>query len=371
MRARLAAASAGALLHLELSRAELKSLARGATFNFSVEVTHMLNGPSFPFFVLGLPHVTLIELRVALISYQDYHMLLLTLAGLRAAKTKAVRLAHFDVPTVSVVGGGLSTPQSHADVVVSAKGKLPACSGRGQLRFSWRVLSSVPRAYAFALGDRGVTGAASSRLFVPGGTLVSGGSTRLRVTASLGGTNLSSSADVELRVRSEPVRAEINGGSSRVVVRDGTLLLNASASADPDDPQGLGQKRLVFAWSCKGGAKGAPPAAAACAPLGKLPAANTLRVSASRLKARHVYTFSLLVSDGASRSARASVEVLVASGTPPEVAIDARRQPKFSPSARLVLKGPPSRKSARRSSQRALLMPLLNPGSLYHYGKRT
>ena len=44
MRARLAAASAGALLHLELSRAELKSLARGATFNFSVEVTHMLNG---------------------------------------------------------------------------------------------------------------------------------------------------------------------------------------------------------------------------------------------------------------------------------------------------------------------------------------
>ena len=59
------------------------------------------------------------------------------------------------------------------------------------------------------------------------------------------------------------------------MARDGTLLLNASASADPDDPQGLGQKRLVFAWSCKGGAKGAPPAAAACAPLGKLPAANT------------------------------------------------------------------------------------------------
>ena len=35
-------------------------------------------------FVLGLPHVTLIELRLALISYQDYHMLLLTLAGRRA-----------------------------------------------------------------------------------------------------------------------------------------------------------------------------------------------------------------------------------------------------------------------------------------------
>ena len=31
--------------------------------------------------VLGLPHVTLIELRLTLVSYQDYHMLLLTLAG--------------------------------------------------------------------------------------------------------------------------------------------------------------------------------------------------------------------------------------------------------------------------------------------------
>ena len=42
--------------------------------------TYFAARPS-PFFVLGLPHVTLIELRLALISYQDYHMLLLTLAG--------------------------------------------------------------------------------------------------------------------------------------------------------------------------------------------------------------------------------------------------------------------------------------------------
>ena len=41
-----------------------------------------LLGTSFSFFVLGLPHVVnLIELRLAFISYQDYHMLLLTLAG--------------------------------------------------------------------------------------------------------------------------------------------------------------------------------------------------------------------------------------------------------------------------------------------------
>ena len=34
-------------------------------------------GPSCSFFVLGLQHVALIELRLALVSHQDYHMLLL------------------------------------------------------------------------------------------------------------------------------------------------------------------------------------------------------------------------------------------------------------------------------------------------------
>ena len=34
-----------------------------------------------PYFVPGLPHVILLELSQAFISYQDYHMLLLTLAA--------------------------------------------------------------------------------------------------------------------------------------------------------------------------------------------------------------------------------------------------------------------------------------------------
>ena len=45
----------------------------GDTYNYEAR-------PS-PFFVLGLPHVTLIEPRLALVSYQDYHMFLITLAG--------------------------------------------------------------------------------------------------------------------------------------------------------------------------------------------------------------------------------------------------------------------------------------------------
>ena len=59
----------GELLRLRVVR-ELGGLARCGRL-----------GPSLSFFVLRLPHVTLIELRLALISYQDYHMLLIILAG--------------------------------------------------------------------------------------------------------------------------------------------------------------------------------------------------------------------------------------------------------------------------------------------------
>ena len=52
----------------------------GAAAGVRVRV-RALPGPSFSFLVLGLPHVSLIELRLALISYQDYHMLLLALTG--------------------------------------------------------------------------------------------------------------------------------------------------------------------------------------------------------------------------------------------------------------------------------------------------
>ena len=58
----------------------------GSTFSAGVaraeRGSHGVPGPCFSFCALGLPHVvTLIELRLDLISYQDHYMLLLTLAG--------------------------------------------------------------------------------------------------------------------------------------------------------------------------------------------------------------------------------------------------------------------------------------------------
>ena len=53
----------------------------GAWSRFDGQLTR--DGTYFSFFVPGLPHVTLVELRLPprIILYQDYHMLLLTVAG--------------------------------------------------------------------------------------------------------------------------------------------------------------------------------------------------------------------------------------------------------------------------------------------------
>ena len=52
-----------------------------AFFRTRINACYAYRAATGPHFVPGLPQVTLIELRQALISYQDYHILLLTLAG--------------------------------------------------------------------------------------------------------------------------------------------------------------------------------------------------------------------------------------------------------------------------------------------------
>ena len=61
-----------------------------------------------PDFVPGLPHVILIELGQALLSYQDYHMLLLTLAGIHLLAGVLLCV----VPVWHTVSTVLSDPRS-------------------------------------------------------------------------------------------------------------------------------------------------------------------------------------------------------------------------------------------------------------------
>ena len=62
------------------SSGSLMTTSSQAETNSTSSTNAKSQGPPFPFFVLGLPHVTtVVELRLAFVSYRNYHMLLLTL----------------------------------------------------------------------------------------------------------------------------------------------------------------------------------------------------------------------------------------------------------------------------------------------------
>ena len=61
-------------------------------------------GPSFSFSVLGVSHVTLmIELRLALVSYQDYHMLFYPRSQAARHQSRLVRLPRPGAPREAIV----------------------------------------------------------------------------------------------------------------------------------------------------------------------------------------------------------------------------------------------------------------------------
>ena len=62
----------------------------------------------FPYFVPGVPHVMLIELRKAPVSYQDYHMLLLTLGRRSRPPTAPPPPETSASPTKSLPSAGCS-----------------------------------------------------------------------------------------------------------------------------------------------------------------------------------------------------------------------------------------------------------------------
>ena len=103
----------------EMTGSKMGALRAGDGPSFSFVVLGLLactcypdRAATGPHFVPGLPHVTLIELRLALISYQDYHILLLTLAGCGGVVDGVVGVGVASAGAVNVtvlVGQALST----------------------------------------------------------------------------------------------------------------------------------------------------------------------------------------------------------------------------------------------------------------------
>ena len=69
------------------------------------EGAYVYYGPSYRNFVPGLPHVLCFSSGKALISYQDYHMLLLTLAGRACHRTDCTSWRGRATPCGKLPGG--------------------------------------------------------------------------------------------------------------------------------------------------------------------------------------------------------------------------------------------------------------------------
>ena len=103
-------------------------------FDMFVAARPAFPSPS-PDLVPGLPHVTLIELRKALVSYQDHHMLLLTLAGRPRKRRRARRLLQLrarDRPASSTARERCLILAEQKHVPYPGRG----CRGGEELRFA-------------------------------------------------------------------------------------------------------------------------------------------------------------------------------------------------------------------------------------------
>eukprot|EP00965_Chrysotila_dentata_P104355 3445825-Pleurochrysis_carterae.AAC.1 len=141
-----------------------------------------------------------------------------------------------------------------------------------------------------------------------------------------------------VELEDEPLRAEIAGGS-RDVGEDDSLLLDACASRDPDDPDAS----LSFAWTCSYVL--AENRSADLDVLGALcdfPVFSQgcqWSVPEGSLRLRYFYTFSIDVTKADGETASASVGVSVKAGALPTVSISSLAQPKQNPTDRLRLSG--------------------------------
>ena len=99
---------AGACLNASLHE-KIASLAASANANASASVPAPSPSPDF---VPGLPHVILIESRQALVSYQDDHMLSLTLAGTPTltSQCSSRRARISSLPRGSTTAGASASP---------------------------------------------------------------------------------------------------------------------------------------------------------------------------------------------------------------------------------------------------------------------
>eukprot|EP00965_Chrysotila_dentata_P189372 6173286-Pleurochrysis_carterae.AAC.1 len=257
------------------------------------------------------------------------------------------------IPTITVAAKPLTVFRAGSVLTLGATAKLASCFEGSQLLidFSWRnTMATRKNGSAAPLLLLDSVSRSQPALRISGATLESAVTYTIAVQGCMREQPLvcgQATRDVELE--DEPLRAEIAGGS-RDVGEDDSLVLNACASADPDEPG----TALSFVWTCnrvlaENRSADFKDLAAPC----NLPAASgdcLWSLPAGSLQSIFFYTFAVDVSKDDGETASASVGVNVKAGALPAVSISSLAQPKQNPTDRIRLSGQASLPNADAAS---------------------
>ena len=241
-------------------------------------------------------------------------------------------------------------------LLLPARAQLASCNGTDasvNVVFEWRATDAATGAVLTLPDVEGLLpGAPRSTLALRGAApLRFGGTHLLRVTGCLGSApSLCGSAEVRVTLRDSPLVARIAGGD-RAVGEDAGLELDASSSADPDEPSAA----LQFVWSCSTAAADADADTAAathaCPQLP--PAGSSLALPPGELRpGRYVFAVSVSKASGETASgetASAGVAITVVAGSVPVVSVAPPAAAKQSANTALRLVGSASLDSASAS----------------------
>jgi len=89
-------------------------------------------------------------------------------------------------------------------------------------------------------------------LYIPPYTLVAGKKYTFRFKGAMrNSTMLANSAMVNVHVLPTPLVVKVQGGFAQSFALNASVVLNASASYDPDLAPGTADPNITYAWNCK------------------------------------------------------------------------------------------------------------------------
>ncbi|KAL4094191.1 hypothetical protein PRIC1_009854 [Phytophthora ramorum] len=260
-----------------------------------------------------------------------------------------VKKSGLALPSVSIKGGGIHGAYRANELVITASASYPSCSGivttdstdsaavsaAVDMTFTWLQVSGDLTAAQFKS-----TSPNPRILKLPSGTLNVGVTYVFRLQVAMASNSkVNNTADVQIGVARTDLAAVIAAGNRSIGVEQ-NVALDASLSADPDDPQN--SVPMKYSWTCLTLNPTTQAYDVACLTVAgdalALDAQAKITVVANTVNPNAVYKFVVTVSKD-SRSSTTSVFITVTPGSPPQVSIEPLSTAKVNANDRVVLKG--------------------------------